>query len=242
MTAVRRRGRSVPRLFTLLQRFAEILPSEKLQSLQTSSEQGTLTDGLLLQRLGIDGQTLIGLGLAASTNAAFLHALPEGYLSQLRELGEHVKANAPALLEHPKIRSIAQKFSEAADRPDANLSERELPFDDISGVRTSPTYLSVSERLIPTIRAAISFSNRKDFPSISLRFGDVAFLTTALLGSLANAIEDCDRVAACGLLEIRELEGIRQWLAEMDAELSKLKSGLESPSFTKTQEETTKAK
>src|ERR1700722_5703310 len=132
MTRTEQSTRPSASLLALLERFAELLPSEQLHSLQSASERGELTDKLLTQQVSAQGQMLLGFGVATSTNAALLQSLPETYLTQLKKLGEYVKSHAPVLLEHPRIQSIAQQI---ADSLDQDAEEEDLPYDDISAIR-----------------------------------------------------------------------------------------------------------
>jgi hypothetical protein len=228
MTRPERSARPGGQLLALLERFAEILPSEPLRSLQSASQQGELTDKLLTQRLSAQGQSLIGFGVATSTNAALLQGLPETHLTRLTELGEYIKSHAPVLLEHPRIQDIAREIAASLDQ---SAQEADLPYDDISAIRAAHTYLSVGGRLVPTVRVAISFSNREDFQPLSLRLIDVAHLAIAFTGTLTQVVENSKKVARSGLLDASELDDVRQMLVELDSELSKLKSGLEEEVF-----------
>jgi len=226
---------TLPRpLLALLDRFAEVLPIELLQSLQTASEKDKLTDKLVAKQLRAQGLALIALGVATSTNSALLQGIPEIYLPKLTELGEYIKSHAPALLAHPKIQSTARQIAENLDQSEEESEDQiGVPFDDLATIAANPTYFSSSNRLVPTVHLAISFTNRDPFPTVSLVLTDLASLTLALCKTLAQTVEDNVLVARSGLLDDRGLNRIREVADQLESEITKLKANLGSEVFAK---------
>jgi hypothetical protein len=211
-----------------LSQVPQILPPEKLSSLESLSKDGKLTDETLVTTLGEQGLVLIAFGLAAANNSLLLSNLSADQAQALAALGEHIKRFSPALLEHPKIREMAKGLLTEPSPRDAKeeKGKNEQPFDDISGMRAIPTYLDSDGVLTPTIRAQISFTNRAQFPPISLRLFDVSFLAWAFLSSLAHSLESSARVAKAGLLDEEELHGVRNYLEDFDSEIRRIKAAL----------------
>jgi len=108
-----------------------------------------------------------------------------------------------------------------------------VPFDDLATIAANPTYFSSSNRLVPTVHLAISFTNRDPFPTVSLVLTDLASLTLALCKTLAQTVEDNVLVARSGLLDDRGLNRIREVADQLESEVTKLKANFGSEVFAK---------
>jgi hypothetical protein len=218
-----------PNLLASLERFAEVLPSEKLRTVQKLYERDALTDEILVKEIGETGLLLAAFGSAASSVATILQTAPANIATRIQALREHVNSTAPALFNYPRIKALAQRFVETAP---SNEEQRDkaFPFDDIDGFRAATTYLDRDGEFTPTVRLEVTFTNRAALPALSLRLVDVAFLASSLLGSLAAALESSARLSPLGLLDESELDGARAHLESFTNELDRIRSILSAPS------------
>jgi len=213
-------------LIANLKRDAEVLPQEKLRALQLLSDRGALGDEALLKEIGEPGLLLLAFAVAASEEAALLEGVDEPLVQKMQELIARVNTTAPALFKHKRIEATARAFVNVAT---GEVDPSSLPFDDLSGVRASPLYLGLGDKLGPLLRLQLEFTNRPPLPPLTFRLLDVAFLTSALLGSLTSAVESSEKLIRNGLLDESETQAVREFVKEFGTTLDQLKAALDSP-------------
>ena len=221
MTSAKKKAPKISRFERDLQRYDELLPTKKLVRLQQLAEQGTLTDEVLAKELDSTGMLLLALGASVIEEPGILEDIPPSLIDRVREIVEQEKSSAPSLLEHPRIKSLAGRFTGRIPREERPPP---LPFDDVDGFNATVNHIDLDGELTPTVRLQVAFTNREALPTLSLRLVDVAFLTSGLLESLGTALESALRLSNARLLDESEINGVRHYLDDLVEEIGNVRS------------------